>query len=376
MIELLLQESVAAARHREVDACAAVLEQCRRGVLLYGAGALGKKVLRALSRAGIEVLGFIDNSSELHTREIEGIRVFSPQSAVERWGASALYVICVFSPGAEGGVRARWRELAQLGCLHITTFLPLGWGLEGILPHYGADLPSRILQHSDALTHIYGRLGDEVSRAIFSSQLRWRLRAEFDEERPSHPQYFPRDLISPNSDETFVDCGAFDGDTLRAVPWPVKRAWAIEPDPKNAAKLLRSVDQARVLVHQVALGDKMGLVRFAASGTMASSCDPEGSVEVKVETLDHLLAHESPTFIKLDVEGDELRSLAGARGVLARARPTLAVCLYHKPDDLWTIPLFVEDILSEHQIALRVHAWNGFELVLYAIAPSRIPNRT
>jgi hypothetical protein len=47
--------------------------------------------------------------------------------------------------------------------------------------------------------------------------------------------------------------------------------------------------------------------------------------------------------------------------------------MYHRPGDLWEIPLFLSEALPGHRLSLRVHARDGFELVAYAVPPERCP---
>jgi FkbM family methyltransferase len=173
-------------------------------------------------------------------------------------------------------------------------------------------------------------------------------------------------------DERFVDGGAYDGDTLRSLPEGFARAWAIEPDPLNAEKL-RSAADARVAVFETALGERSGRARFDALGSTASSLSASGGIDVTLSALDDLLTGESPTYVKLDVEGGELAALAGARETLRRAQPVTAVCMYHRPRDLWEIPLFLREALPGHRMSVRIHAHDGFELVAYAVPMERVP---
>ena len=57
----------------------------------------------------------------------------------------------------------------------------------------------------------------------------------------------------------------------------------------------------------------------------------------------------------------------GMAKTLAESRPTLAVCLYHKPDDLWVLPRLVDRFLPGCRFYLRAHRWSQFDLLLYAI---------
>ena len=104
---------------------------------------------------------------------------------------------------------------------------------------------------------------------------------------------------------------------------------------------------------------------------MAARRSDGGSMNIPVKTLDDLTTDERPTFIKLDVEGDELAALQGGRKTLKDSQPVVAVGVYHRPEDLWTIPLFLRDALPGHRMFLRSHAWDGFELVAYAVPPER-----
>jgi len=366
----LLSESVDAARLREAGAFEGPLAEAGGRIVLFGAGSLGRKVLAALRRRHVEPLAFADNNAQLAGTLVDGVPVIPPTLAAERFRDDALFVVTTFLP-AGGGVRRRLLELAALGCRRSTSFLPLGWQYEGVLPHFGADLPSRLLGHAGELARVAELWDDGASRAAFRRELSWRLHGDFGDSAPPAPdQYFPRDLLLSNPGEAFVDGGAFDGDTLRSAPWPFARTVAVEPDPSSAARL-RSFFGDSVLVRENLLGSARGSARFNGTGTVASSRSEGGAFDVPVTTLDDLTAGEPPTFIKLDVEGDELAALHGGLKTLKAAQPVVAVCVYHRPEDLWTIPLFLRDALPGHRLHLRAHAWDGFELVAYAVPPER-----
>ena len=71
--------------------------------------------------------------------------------------------------------------------------------------------------------------------------------------------------------------------------------------------------------------------------------------------------------IKLDIEGSEMCALEGARQIIERDHPKLAVCLYHKLEDLWTIPLWIKERFREYKFYIRHHSLMSEETVLYAI---------
>jgi len=369
--EELLGESVSFARAREQSAFDALAGRARKKIVLFGAGRLGIKTLHALRDAGEEPLAFADNDANKVGSSVEGIEVFSLEKAARLFRDEGIFIVTTWRPEG-GGMFERLRCLSSLRCDIIGSYITAGWRFDGILPHFAAERPSRLLEHRDELIAAAGVWSDSTSMEIFRQQLAWRLRGEFHGvSAPVGNQYFPEEIDGLNSSELFVDCGAFDGDTIQSIHWPIERVIAIEPDPVSAAKLrsrLRSGDS----LHQVLVGETQGIANFNAEGTMASARSDSGLLSVPMTTLDALLQHEEPTFIKLDVEGDEMPALRGALRTLTRTQPVVAVCAYHRPDDIWEIPLFLKRLLPENKMLLRAHAFDGFELVVYSIPPSRM----
>ena len=78
------------------------------------------------------------------------------------------------------------------------------------------------------------------------------------------------------------------------------------------------------------------------------------------------------TFIKMDIEGAEFGALTGGRDVIQRDRPTLAICVYHTPNDLWRIPLLMQQLLPEHRMYLRCYEGDGWQTVAYAVLRERV----
>jgi hypothetical protein len=79
-----------------------------------------------------------------------------------------------------------------------------------------------------------------------------------------------------------------------------------------------------------------------------------------------------PTYIKMDIEGGELSALKGARGIIQKEMPILAICLYHRYDDLWRIPLYVQSLVRGYHFFLRPYEIEGWQLVCYAIPTIRL----
>jgi FkbM family methyltransferase len=377
-LEALLAESSDAAAQR----AAGQLElRATDPLVLYGAGRLGRRILQALRSAGVEPAAFAEDTRQADEhRVVDGLTVLRPDEVVARFGPAAVAAVTISSPKASY-LRIRER-LMQRGAFRVISFVSLMWRYpETFLPHLMFALPQHLLAHRTDIRRAYRVFADEQSRRQFVGHLRFRLRLEY-EALPAADEdgYFPTGVVPILPPDTvFVDGGAFDGDSVRSFLSHQRghfgAAHAFEPDPENCRRLrtyvasLAASQAARIHVHQAALGARRGRLRLDASGTTAAALHAAGDLEVAVVPLDEIVRadRERPLYLKLDVEGSEAEALAGAARLIADARPLLAVCVYHRPADLWELPLAIQALDPGYRLYLRTHGEDGADLVCYAI---------
>jgi hypothetical protein len=63
-------------------------------------------------------------------------------------------------------------------------------------------------------------------------------------------------------------------------------------------------------------------------------------------------------------------ALQGAKKLIRACKPTVAVCAYHRPDDLWRLPLQLIEMNRNYRFFLRSYDYDGWETVLYAVDKS------
>ena len=83
--------------------------------------------------------------------------------------------------------------------------------------------------------------------------------------------------------------------------------------------------------------------------------------------IDDIVGEEKVTFIKLDVEGAELKALQGAEQTIRRYRPRLAVSIYHKPEDVIEIPKYILSLHEDYRMYIRHYQMSACETILYAV---------
>jgi len=107
------------------------------------------------------------------------------------------------------------------------------------------------------------------------------------------------------------------------------------------------------------------------SAVLVPSTGPEQPGDVQCVRLDDLFADQPMSFLKLDIEGAEPEAIAGARHIIARDRPIIAMCVYHRQNHLWQLPLLVDSIVEDYRYYLRPYNEEGWDLVCYAIPNER-----
>ena len=115
---------------------------------------------------------------------------------------------------------------------------------------------------------------------------------------------------------------------------------------------------------------------FNSLGDAGSAVINTGHIEVDCISLDEELLDDMPSFLKIDIEGAEAAALEGAQNIIKTFKPIIAICVYHRPPDLWQIPLFLNQLNTDYLFYLRAHENDGFEVVLYAVPLNRLLSST
>jgi FkbM family methyltransferase len=222
-------------------------------------------------------------------------------------------------------------------------------------------MPHKIFEQSESVIKAFSLWADDASQHEYFAQLKWRIFSDFDalSAPVKHEIYFPKDLFTISPEEVFVDCGAYDGDTIRSL-LQMQRSFkgniiAFEPDPLNFQKLeqysltLPSGIKENLIINPYAIGAKKSKVRFEAAGNEASFVGA-GNIEVDCVTLDEILVDCKPTYLKMDIEGSELEALEGAQSTIKKNHPILAISAYHRQDHLWRVPSIINSYSDQYRL--------------------------
>jgi FkbM family methyltransferase len=379
----ILTESVSSVMEREALALDQLLQAHQHRVVLYGCGTLGKRAVDLLREIDVNPLAFCDSDPARWGTNVSGLPVLSPADAAEQFAINAVFFVTIWND--LHWYRDTLTKLTSLGCTSVSSYAPIFWrfGNRFMELRLLNEPAHRLYHHLDQVLEAENLWADTESLTSYRSNIVWRAKGD-----PSYlpypaPQntYFPPDIFKAIPEEVFIDCGAFDGHTIRLMHSLVgsnfKAIHSIEADSISMQKLCAYVSTLpaetakKIHILDCAVGAERSILRFSMNGNPTSKVDSVGT-EVQCIPLDELFAEEPVTLIKMDIEGAEYDALLGARKIIERDHPVLAICVYHTQSDIWRIPLLVRSIDPNYTFFLRSYYGDGLQAVLYAIPQNRM----
>ena len=346
-------------------------------VVIYGAGRMGQIFLANLKKKGIAPLAFADSNSSLWGKRLAGLEITNPEVIIKQYNPIAFLIASLLY---ESEIHAKLQSLnadylfplGYLNLMHPDIF---------ISPEYENEFEVLFdAANRQDILNLNELWADEESRRVFHNIIEFRLtlhkRLIHDVFLSENVQYFESGIISVVPQEVFVDCGAFSGDTIlefkKQAKDGFKKIFAFEPDPKNMRNLKQMIEakeQDRIMPVSAGVYSTSRTIRFMAEGTLDSRISgAQGADAVEVFSLDdYFRDKETPTFIKMDIEGAEEEALLGARGIIQRCAPKLAISVYHRAADLWRLPLLMKKLNKNYRLYLRHYSREIVDTVCYGV---------
>ncbi len=343
----------------------------REPVFVFGAGSFGRAVARACSEKGITVRAFIQTSPQSSNLDGIPVRAWTECSDGEK---DLPLLISIFNRDTPFDMlvalanNAGFHRIALPYDIYAQFGGLLGW-------RYWLSSPELLRGHFNILDDVYETLADCESKDCLDKLVQFRLGLNLSYSSFLHQdaQYFNSISLSRYGSRSisYVDAGAYNGDSFFELRkrHRVSSAYLLEPDPTNFASLAHSVRSAGESAICLPLGIAASheLLRFRGSQGEAGHLDPQGDQGVVTVALDDLLQEQKVDLLKVDIEGSEVNALAGMKRILSQEKPNLAISCYHRPEDIWTLIQLISEY-AEYKFYLRQHAFNSFDLVLYAVS--------
>lgn len=351
-------------------------ERLRRSncpIVLFGAGSTSIFILNVFRENNIEPVCFCDNNPEKQNKCIDTLRVLSLCDVV------AEYSNCIFYITTQLYYREIQKQLKEIGIsddriIQYDLICQFEWEKNYLY---------FIKNHEDEIEKFMNELEDEKSKQTVKDRLAFLVtrRRCFAGNSRSEIQYFEDSIIDYRKIKAFIDIGTYTGDSIlefekhNDMSQCVVYGFEMDEELYKCAKMNLKHLGDRVILLQKAVSDKNGIecltgklgeMQSIVSGTFSE----QEKKEVVFETckLDSVLDKNiSNAFIKMDIEGAELSAIKGAEEFIKKNHPILAICIYHKAEDIIEIPQTIKKYHSDYRFYVRHYSDNQTETVLYAI---------
>ncbi len=325
------------------------LKATDKPIFLYGTGNGADKILDELSRLNISVSGVFASDGFVRSRTFRGFKVESYSSVKEKFGE--IIVLVAFGSYLP-------EVISNIKCIAKENEL------------YAPDVPvipdgtifnlEYAREHRTELELAYSYLTDEQSKKVFENTVFYKLTGDIKyllECETEQNEIF--DILDFCSVDTFIDLGAYNGDTVLEFVGKApdyKCIIAVEPDAKNFRKLTVNTEATENIIRiNAAVGETNGKILFKMAGGR-NSAKSDCGIEIDQMCVDSLEVN-GRTYIKFDVEGAEISAIMGAEKTIKNIKPKLNIAAYHKNSDIFSIPILVKSFNQHYHLYMRHHPY-------------------
>ncbi len=354
-----------------------IMEQFRNKlIVIYGAGTYGSLIYHTLNNYGIQVKIFLDIKSQPGDKLFNIPMYKADDKLLDDTTKENATVIAALVKDYE--TRENIFDFIRK-CGFKTTIdaqsLRCHWVYFDNLSKTDT-ISEHIKNQTRNILNCFNLFEDNQSRKIYCTNVIAHLRRNYENciESVGSIQYFPEDIIFDKGYERFIDCGGYIGDTIDELvkhKGEIKATAIFEPIMESFSKLSvnmekYSLDIPELFLYPCAVSNKTEILFMDYEGGSSTLSSENKENCVQGVSIDDVLKNFAPTFIKMDVEGAELKTIIGAENNIKEYRPDLAICVYHCINHLWDIALLLNSWNLGYKFYLRTHNSFTMETVLYA----------
>ncbi len=318
------------------------LQKTEKPIVLYGMGNGADKIIRVLNKYNIAFQGVFASDGFVRNKYFHSHKISSYSELKEKFG-DMIVLLCFGT------------QLPDV----IENILKIAKEQELYAPDVdviGDTFFTKefLKENQEDFEWVYSHLADDISKKTFRNIINYKLSGKINylldcEVNPDEPY----DTFLKLQNESFLDLGAYNGDTvldfISGCP-DFTDVTAVEPDIKTFKKLLKNTEGINVTLLNACISDKCGKALFSMKGGRNSLLSENG-IEIDSISVDSL--NKNFTYIKMDVEGEELNAITGAENLIRNGKPKMLISAYHKSEDLIKIPKSVLKMNPDYKMYMR-----------------------
>ena len=340
-----------------------IKENPNRNVYIWGTGSVAAGVLKVCKEKEIYISGcFVDIPSPYHDSRIGNITVYQFKELVEQGEPFAVII-----------GHSRY-ELAKK--LEKNNLILKIWCLTSVTRDDISISAEFFEKYCDLFQKTYDSLNDQKSRKNMEAYLNTKITGDNDYilglfEKTT--TYFSVDIMKYDTQEVYLDIGAYDGKSLKEFQQYCssdKEIWAVEVMPFYAEMLQKKfADNQNVHIQNVGVSDHNGIDYFNFDDQSTCLASSSKGTALPVKTIDALSSEIGRiTTIKMCIGNSVIPLLKGARITVSKYLPKMIIVAGIDSRALIDyIPLLKELSQNRYRYYLRFINAMAEALVLYAI---------
>lgn len=333
-----------------------LLAKCEKPIAIYGMGNGADKIIDTLEMYGVKVSAVFASDEFVRGQSFRGFKVMKYSEVCEKYDDFTVVL------GFATHLNSVLKRITDINSRH-TVYAP-------DVPVAGGGLftTEYVRENEEKFDFVYSHLADGESKRVYLDILNYKISGKVDYlfNTFADRNEIYRNILKLGEDETIVDLGAYDGDTVREFTGftggKYNHIYAFEPDEKNFKKLCRNTENMKnISVYNTGAWNKRDTLIFDKKAGRNSRLSSHGTA-VEVTDIDSVI-HSPVTMIKMDIEGAELNALEGAKNTIRKYRPKLYVCAYHRNEDLFALPMKILELYGGYRLYFRhspyIPAWES-----------------
>lgn len=320
-------------------------------VVMYGMGNGADRIIQRLKGNGVSVDEFIASDDFVRGQSFHGKRV-KRLDEIENEYNDFIVVIAFGTQRVE--VINNIKQIAMKHKVVVPT-----------VPVFGEDIFDNdfISRNEEEILKALELFDEEKSRFVYQNIVKFNYSGKLDYlfAAESDKSEVYNNILCLGEEENYLDLGAYRGDTvdefIKFTNGSYGSITALEPDAKTHKKLAEhcaALKNFRAI--NAAVWSENRELFFDKKGGRMSSVAEHGEI-IKALSVDGLSGEIDFSYIKADVEGCEHKAIIGAEKTLMHIKPKLNFALYHRSEDIFSLPLLIKNIQPNYKFFIRHHPY-------------------
>ncbi len=327
------------------------LKETKLPIILYGMGNGADKVLDEFEKRSIKCSGVMASDDFVRYQNFRGFTVKKMSDFEDELGD---FVIALCFASSLPNVMEHIKYVASVHTMLIPN-----------VPVYGEEIidDDFIKKYKSEIKSAYSLLADEKSKEVFEGTLNFLYSGKLSylESISSNKDEAFSDILKLSDEESYLDLGAYRGDTVDEFLHYTnryQRIVAVEPNIKNHKKLVEHCNALKNFTAvNAGISDKNGVMLVSKNSGRQSVLGDKNGIEVNTVNIDSLSnAFGDFSYIKADIEGMEHKMLLGMKAAFSK-KPKLNIAAYHTNSDFFTLINSIHNLNPDYKIYLRKHPY-------------------